>query len=797
MAEAFTLACLEKIGDILLEEIKSCVVYVCCFNSNIKELNENLNDLQTTGKGFEQRVNDDRLKMRTIDPNVEAWLKSAREVSDKVNGILQEKPKVKEGCLNGWCPNLKMRYSLSRKAVKTTKAIDELLAKRIQYATFSHPPRPACMQTIANEDFTAFESRKPKMEEIIEALKDDEINLIEISGLAGVGKTKMAKEVGRRVKVEELFDEVTFVVVGKCPEAPDLRVVQNSIANGFGLANLKIHDDATTRAILLRERLSQQDKRILLILDDVWDEFVLEEQGIPLKNGNRNFKFLYTSRSQGLWHDVPTKKEVTLKLLSEEEAWQLFRGQVGDLVDAPKLFKDIANEIVNACDRLPLALVIIGGILSRKRSEHIWKDMIYRLTHIRSTPPDKYLSSCLNKLELSYTYLEEEGQTLFLFCCIFEEDKSIAIEDLARYALGLSLFQGMDTMSSVRDRVFTLVDDLKRYNLLLEGDDPESVKMHDVVREMGLRIAFRDNVALVRHGVESYWLKLNMCEHYTYISVILGKITELYEGFKCRDPELLLLQCRKLEKLPDKFFEGMEKLKVLEIKYFHGILTLQCLRNLTMLSFEGFGGMLDSISVIGELVNLEILSFRGSSIKELPEEVRKLVNLRLLDLSRARMWIPSNVISHLTRLEELYIGDNYINAEELKELSNLNILQIVESTESGPSEVTENISPVSTTSSSVMSVPMESDASEVPENTPVLTSSSVMSVPTESGPSEFTKALDDAIHLHHAFQGNTNGISLLCFAFFLPFVFCWSLAKFHTVISSFTCFTTHTGPTLG
>ncbi|XP_058180161.1 uncharacterized protein LOC131298700 [Rhododendron vialii] len=724
MAEAFTLPCLGKIGDILLEEIRSCVVYVCCFNSYIKELEKNLEELQTTQQGVQQRVDDDLIKVRAIASNVEAWQESAREVSNEVKGILQEKPKVKEGCLNGWCPNLKMRYSLSRKAVKKTKAIDELLVKAIQHTKFSCSPPPACMRTIANGDFTEFESREPKMKEIIEALMDDEINLIGISGLPGVGKTKMAKEVGRRMKEEKLFDEVALVVVR---QNPDLRMVQNSIANCFGLADPKIHDDATTIASLLRERLLQKKKRILLILDDVWKEFDLEEQGIPVKSANGTFKFLYSSRSRDLWHDVPTKKEITLELLSKEEAGQLFRDKVRYLDDAPEL-EGIANKIVNKCGCLPLMLEIIGGILSRKSSKtaimHRWADMLDSLTHINRTPPDEDLSKCL---ELSYKYLEGEGKRLFLLCCIFEEDKSIAIEDLARYALGLSLFDKMYEMSRVRHRVFTLVDDLKRCNLLSDGDGPQSVKVHDVVREMGQSIAFRDKVALVIHTVESYRLKQNMYEDYTYISVILGTITELHEGFKCRDPELLLLQCRKLEKLQGKSFEGMEKLKVLEIKYFHGNLTLQYLGNLTMLSLEGFGGVLDNISVIGELVNLEILSFRGSSIKEVPEEVQNLVNLRLLDLSRARMWIPPDVISHLTGLEELYIGDSYINAKELKLLSNLKILQIVESKASGPSEVTENISPGLTTSSSVMSE------------------------------SEFTKAQDDANHLHRAFQGNTNG----------------------------------------
>ncbi|KAF7150600.1 hypothetical protein RHSIM_Rhsim02G0094000 [Rhododendron simsii] len=679
---------LVKIGDYVVAPIGRQFTYMFCFNSNITEVEAQLKELEVTREGVQMGVDDNRRKVRVIGPNVEAWLKSANKVTIEVGGIIQDKPKVKEGCLNGWCPNIKLRYSLSRKAVKTTKVVIDLQARGVQYTQSSYSPPPPSLETILNRDFRGFESRSITMEEIIKALKHDHFNLIGVCGMGGVGKTTMVNEVAKRAKEENHFDEVAMADVSK---DPNLTNVQAHIADTLGL-KLFDRDSPMVRADLLRKRLLQDNKKVLVILDDIWEDFDLQAMGIPLECANKNFKLLYTSRTRDLWHDVQTKKEITLQLLSEDEAWQLFREKAGDSADAQDLHP-IAKQIVNECGGLPLALVLIGGVLSTKSGRNpikeIWEGMLDRLIFASRTPANERL---FKRLELSYKYLEdEEAKHLFLLCCLFKEDEEIRINNLAMYGLGLSLFDGINEMGKARCRVFLIVDDLKsRYLLLDSRYNKECVRVHDVVRDMGISIASKDKVALVSHGALSEWPKTVTYEPYTAISVISDKITKLPEGLTYPNLEFLILRCRKLEKLPPNFFEGMGKLKVLEICHFDGILTLQSLRNLTTLSLENFHGTLDNLSIIGDLLNLETLNFRHSGIKELPEEIGELVNLRLLDLRDT--WldrIPRGVISRLVRLEELYMewfehwegeenkaeGRN-ANLIEFESLSNLNTLAI-------------------------------------------------------------------------------------------------------------------------
>ncbi|KAG5555927.1 hypothetical protein RHGRI_006543 [Rhododendron griersonianum] len=689
---------LGKIGEVILGQVGDKLVppiqHMCYLNSNITELETQLNRLKRTREDVQMGVDENHRKVRVVGRTVGAWLTTADRVITEAEKIIDENDKVKEGCLNGLCPNLKLHYSLSMKAVKKIEVVVDLMAKGVQYTQSSYSPPPPCLETITNRDFMGFESRRLVMEEIIKALKHDEINLIGVCGMGGVGKTTLVNEIVKRAKEDNHFDEVAIAVVS---QEPNLTDVQASIAEMLGLNNLLDTKSPIVRADLLRRRLLQDNKKVLVILDDIWAEFNLQAMGIPLEGADKNFKLLYTSRTQDLWCNLQTKKEIPLEVLLKDEAWQLFREKAGDSADAPDL-QPIAKQIVDECGCLPLALILIGSTLSKKsrrnHTKEIWEEMRDRLTCTSSTPANEQLSSCL---ALSYEYFEAEqpeqakqGKRLFLLCCLFREDEEIRIEDLARYGLGLSLFDGINEMEKVRRRVLALVGDLKSSYLLLDGKhEEECVKVHDVVRDMGLYVASK--FALVIHGEVSEWPKKDTYEDYTSISLVSSKITELPKRLTCPNLEFLLLDCMELKELPCQFFEGMGKLKVLVLNNFYGILALpSSLRNLHTLSLRFFYGQLDN--VFGGLINLKTLSFCNSRMKELPEAIGKLVNLRLLDLTDTKVErIPQGVISRLVHLEELYFFLNKfmewkregkqeegrkVNLPELEFLSNLNALEI-------------------------------------------------------------------------------------------------------------------------
>ncbi|KAI7992068.1 putative disease resistance protein [Camellia lanceoleosa] len=381
---------LEGIGEYLVAPIGRQFGYLFCFNTNLQNLETQLDSLKVTREGVQLGVDETRNNVRIVGPHLEAWLTKANDNTAEAETIIKDKAQVQKGCFNGSCPNLKLRYSLSRKAVKKTQELALLHAEGSNYTQSSYNPPPASIQPIpTTTEFQGFDSRILVMNEIIEALEDDGIHLIGICGMAGMGKTTMAKEVAKRTK--NLFNEFPMAVVS---QEPDLTKVQGCIADVLGL-KLDDRESPIARASLLRKRLLLDNKKILVILDDVWEEFDLEELGFPLGGGSNNScKILFTSRNRNMWKGIQNKRYIQLQVLVRDEPWYLFREKVGDCADKLDLLP-LAKDIVNECGGLPLALVTMGSTLMNEHKQYHWKDALRQLR----TPCSERGLRC-SKLEL-------------------------------------------------------------------------------------------------------------------------------------------------------------------------------------------------------------------------------------------------------------------------------------------------------------------------------------------------------------------------------------------------------------
>ncbi|KAM7480894.1 hypothetical protein LguiB_005477 [Lonicera macranthoides] len=299
-----------------------------------------------------------------------------------------------------------------------------------------------------------------------------------------------------------------------------------------------------------------------------------------------------------------------------------------------------------------------------------------------------------SRIELSYNYLEsKQAKSLLLLCCLFQEDEEIPIELLVRYGVGLELFEDLDALAETRNRVDTLVDELRSSYLLLGEDESAFVKMHDVIRDVCLLIASKEEHGyMVQHdtSLEEWPEKDKRSPHTAAISLYSNKMHELPAGLEC--PNLKLLRFvgavrNKLE-IPGDVFEGAKELRVVTFSFgrieseptaFRFLLNLRtlCLENCRFLG---------DLSFIGGLQKLEILSFFNSKKVVLPSEVGELSNLRLLDLrcKERNTKIISGVLSCLRKLQELYMGAQFFNDDDqetrasVMELNSLSCLKRLE-----------------------------------------------------------------------------------------------------------------------
>ncbi|XP_062083144.1 probable disease resistance protein At4g27220 [Humulus lupulus] len=667
-----------KIAEYTVAPVGRQLGYLFCYAGNVDNLKTRMQELKNARDRLQHRVEEARNNCQEIEADVQRWLSSVDRISEEAETFLNHEGHAKAVCSCGSLPNLVTRHQLSRKAKKMSFDVCAA-SEKSKFDTISFRP-PLESSFAITKGYETFDSRREILEGIMAAVRDANRSRIGLHGMGGIGKTMLAKEIAKRAERAELFSKV---VVSTISQTPNMEKIQQDIAEKLQLSFGQTQS-MDVRADLLRKRLKQENK-ILLILDDIWKELDLEAIGI-----HDECKMLLTSRYRDVLHNfmgIAESDIFFIKAIDSREAISLFKKIIGDIVETPD-FNSLAHLIVDECAGLPIAIAAVAHALKGKVLS-TWEDA---LEHLRSSNfrdiegMDKKVYSCIR---MSYDFLgsHEEVKSLLLLCALHKEDQEIGVEDLVRYSVGWRLLQGINTMKKARNRVNSLVDKLKSHCLLLDGENENYVKMHDVIRDVCIVIASED-----KHRMSNMKSVDDFASHEGYkeaevISLLdyddFGKLPEKLE---CLGAKLLLLSSLpnwSLNSIPNDFFEQTRELEALGMNgariqslptSFHSLQNLQilCLSN----------SDLQDVSIIGDLKNLKVLDLSRSSIKRLPKEIGELCHLQLLDLQNCKdlKVIEPNVISNLRQLEELYIPQTFQGWETeeggMKERRNASLIEI-------------------------------------------------------------------------------------------------------------------------
>ncbi|XP_052298351.1 probable disease resistance protein At4g27220 isoform X3 [Citrus sinensis] len=662
------------------------------YTSNLQNLNTEVAKLKSERVSTEHQVDEAKRKGEEIEENVENWLATANSVIEEADKFTEDEATANKRCFKGLCPNLKTRPRLSKEAERQKEAVVKVRdARPVNSISYSIIPEDTLL--MPNKDFEAFESRTSILNEIIDALKNPNVNMLLIYGMGGIGKTTLAKEVARKAECDKLFDQVVFSEVS---ESRDVRKIQGEIADKLGL---KFDEESESgRARRLYDRL-KREKRILVILDNIWENLDLLDVGIPHGDDHMGCKVLFTARSEEvLSGEMESRKNFPVGFLKEDEAWSLFTKMAGDYVEGNEL-KEVARDVAKECAGLPVSIVTVARAL-RSKSIREWKDALEQLRRPSSSNFKDVQPAAFKAIELSYNKLgREELKNIFL---LIGYTAIASIDDLLMCGMGLGLFQGVNKIEVARNRVHTLVRTLKASCMLLDhiSQKKELFSMHDVVRDVAISIASteRNVFTATNEQVDGCreWSDGSAIKHCT--SIVLHDINTnlLPKVLECPQLELLFISDDPWEysrvTIPDNFFKSMIEVRVvnltnMDLRSLPSSLGL--LSNLRTLSLCWC--YLPDLSVVGDLKKLEILCLRDSDIKKLPVEVGELTWLKLLDLRHCEDLevIPPNILSKLSRLEELYIHKSFAaweveveegvknaSLEELKHLPNLTSLEL-------------------------------------------------------------------------------------------------------------------------
>ncbi|KAL6285140.1 hypothetical protein ACE6H2_009530 [Prunus campanulata] len=664
---------ISKIIEYTVEPVGRQVGYLIHYKRNFENLRSQSENLDAAKDRITQTVNEEERKGKIVHNDVQKWLAKAAEMIQEANKLLGDEGQAETKCFRGVCPNLVSYHQFSRNSAKLAKNI-ELHHDKKGFPCLTHEPPVEDICATPSEEYMPFESRTSMLKQIMEELKNPDTNMIGVYGLGGVGKTTLAKEVFRQVKEEKSFDDVVIILNVK--EKKDMEI-QKEIAAKLGM------EVKESMANCLWSRI--KDKKTLVILDDVLRRIDLEAVGLVV---GRTCNLLLTSRDKEvLFYEMGTQKNFPLDLLCEQESLSLFEKRAGAVIKDNRIEK-VAKELAKKCGGLPILVVAVASGL-REGSLEEWK---HTLTHFKNFEEKGLTEKGFLIIEWSYNRLHsEELKWLFLLCGIMaQSNNAFSLSDLLKYTIGLGLFKNVRTVEEARNALHASVKKLKDSCLLLDGYGDGSVRMHDVVRDVAVRIASRDQHVLSRAYTELDESPSKNCSLISLQRCAIPKLPDV--PWEC--PELKFFLLRRSDdslEIPCNFFEKMKELKVLDLTRLHFPslpLSLQSLTNLQTLCLNMC--VLGDIALVGKLTNLKILSLIQSQVKELPKEIGQLTRLQLLDLSYCSelVLIPAGVISSLTSLEDLRMGsfkewegglnDGRSNASvsELKQLRQLTALVI-------------------------------------------------------------------------------------------------------------------------
>ncbi|XP_028789919.1 probable disease resistance protein At4g27220 [Neltuma alba] len=651
--------------------------YLFRVNKIRKNLETEKKALTSTHDRVQKRAEEANHKAEKVNYVVSSWLNDVMELIKEVEQLEQEIPLHSSSCLRGKFPT-RSRYMLCKKMKKKTEAMMQL-NKKCHFEPFSFPVPIPDIEHFSSGNFEYFKSTRLAADQLLEALKDDSSYIIGLYGMGGSGKTTLVKEVGKKAKELKLFDHVVFTTVS---QSPNVMKIQDEIADLLGLKLDEKSEAGKARRISVR---LQSGERILIILDDVWTKLNLEDIGIPVDGNLKGCKVLLTTRRHDVCSLMDCRKRIPLDLLSEEEAWSLFRKHAGiDAVLSSNLPNNmqLQREVCKECKGLPIAIVTVGSSLKGKSNGvDEWKVALQSLRDSKPVDVDEGLGDAFNCLKLSYDYLKrDDTKLLFLICSVFPEDHEIPVDDLVKYGVGLGICGGSFDSASTRLRmcINTLVDSCLLMRCEMSKVDQlfrpkkDHVKMHDMVRDVALWIASKDRAIIVNPArnlntsIESEATKdcyalsswyNNGTDKFLH-RLDAPKLQILLINLSAHTVPLGLTGCLELS---DESFQGLKELKVLALidkSYYRKMAisfpqSLEMLTNLQTLRLVGLD--LGDISFVVSLKRLKILDLQDSKFNELPNGITMLDKLKSLDLSQCIIKEPCfEVIRRCSQLEELY-----------------------------------------------------------------------------------------------------------------------------------------------
>ncbi|KAF7849269.1 hypothetical protein BT93_L1032 [Corymbia citriodora subsp. variegata] len=379
---------------------------------------------------------------------------------------------------------------------------------------------------------------------------DLETKIVGIHGIGGMGKTTLAQIVYNQLSND--FADCCFL--SNIREIEITRLQNQLISNILKKRWPDINNIMEGKKVI-KERLCS--KRVLLLLDDVDKASQLDALVKKREWFGKGSKIIITTRDRGILN-VPTLVDWTYELISMDfdHSLQLFSKHAFRRDYPIEQYIFHSERAVDICGGLPLALEVIGSLLSGKSIEE-WDAMLKELEVFPHEDVQR-------KLMISIKALNEDQRKIFLdvACFFIGFDKRIVIhmwescEFLPHQSLGI--LQQRSLIKIKEDNLLWMHDWLRDIGRQFirhgSGKKPEKqqwVWNHTQTSEVLQKIQIGGDVCGI-DSIEAMCLKLDELSQYSLIKECLARLLNLRylqvdsKDFNGKTRSLLTQVCRFL-----------------------------------------------------------------------------------------------------------------------------------------------------------------------------------------------------------------------------------------------------------
>ncbi|KAM0825177.1 hypothetical protein ACQ4PT_069750 [Festuca glaucescens] len=583
-----------------------------------------------------------------LDEQVRLWAAEVRELSfdmeDVVDKFLVRVDDDSEPATNtnklklliekmaNFFPKLKTRHQIADAIKDINKQVQEVANRRGRYTVdnivariapaTTIDPRLKALYTEVTELVGIAGKRDHELMNLLsegDNVSRKKLKIVSVVGFGGLGKTTLVKTVYDKIKGG--FDCSAFVPVGRNADANKV-FIDILLDLGMYESHLTMLEE---RQLInkLRERL--ENKRYLIVIDDIWDEKLWEIINLAFSSSN-NFgsrlitttrivsvsKLCCSSTHHSIYQMKPLSSNDSRRLLYK----RIFPHESG----CPLEFEEVSTDILKKCGGVPLAIITIASLLAsgqQVKPKDEWRVLLESIG--RGLTEDPSVEEMLRILSFSYYDLPSHLKTCLLYLSMFPEDYEIRKDRLIWMWISESFVQCEKAGASLFEIGETYFNELVNRNMIQPvygymGTEVKACRVHDMVLDLISSLSKVDN----------------------FVTVLNGTGDSMSSQSNIR--RMSLQNVRKEEGCQATPLESVSTLQVRSIATFEPaaiglmppFLSLVVLR---VLDLNGCGIGEHNLGNLGSLLHLRYLGLAETGISKVPEEVGKLQFLQVLDLS--------------------------------------------------------------------------------------------------------------------------------------------------------------------